>query len=88
MKKKFLKSNFLYIDLPRDKIAIFQWILGEYDGLVQFRTIDRMKATIELMIPPGNEKEVIKIIESLKKEWQCKMKLRHCPFKFNYIQFK
>jgi len=53
---------------------MFQWILNEYE-LAQFRTIDRMKAIVQLMIPPGNEKKVTKIIDALRKEWQCEIKI-------------
>jgi len=71
---KIFKSTIWHIQLPRNKIAMFQWILNEYE-LAQFRTIDRMKAIVQLMIPPGNEKKVTKIIDALRKEWQCEIKI-------------
>ena len=73
------KSTIWHVYLPRDKIALFQWILGEYDGLTQFHTLDRFKAVVELMIPPGNESEVSKVIQALQKEWSCEIKLCQLP---------
>lgn len=72
-------STIWHVYLPRDKIALFQWILGEYDGLAQFHTLDRFKAVVELMIPPGNEPEVDRVIQALKEEWQCEIKLFKSP---------
>jgi hypothetical protein len=71
----YKKSSFWYLHLPREKIALLQWTLNEYNGLVQFRTIDRFKAIVELMIPPGNELEVEKIIDALRKQWQSEIKI-------------
>ncbi|GEM_PF-3327208 len=70
-----MRSRFWYVELPRDKIALFQWILGAYDGLAQFRTIDRFKAVVELMVPPGNEADVEAVIKALSQEWNCPLKL-------------
>lgn len=70
-----MHSTIWHVELPREKIALFQWILGAYDGLAQFRTLDRFKAVVELMIPPGNEEDVRAVIQALRKEWQCNIKI-------------
>jgi len=70
-----MHSTIWHVELPRNKIALFQWILGAYDGIVQFRTIDRFKAVVELMIPPGNEQDVGTVIQALQEEWQCDIKV-------------
>jgi hypothetical protein len=77
-----MRSQFWYVELPRDKIALFQWILGAYDGIAQFRTVDRFKAVVELMVPPGNEVDVKAVIKALSREWNCVLKLHyHSPKK-------
>jgi len=63
-----VKSKDWIIQLPRDKIAFFQWIIEAYDGLAQFRTIDPYKAVVRLMVPPGNELDLEDLISHLIEE--------------------
>ncbi|MCD6320294.1 MAG: DUF4911 domain-containing protein [Candidatus Desulfofervidaceae bacterium] len=70
-----MRSTIWHVELPRNKIALFQWTLGAYDSLVQFRTLDRFKAVVELMIPPGNEEDVAAVIQALREEWQCNIRI-------------
>lgn len=68
-----MKSKDWIIQLPRDKIAFFQWIIEAYDGLAQFRTIDPYKAIVRLMVPPGNELDLEDLISHLIKEMGLKI---------------
>jgi len=68
-----VKSKDWIIQLPRDKIAFFQWIIEAYDGLAQFRTIDPYKAVVRLMVPPGNELDLEDLISHLIKEMELKI---------------
>ncbi len=70
-----MRSHFWYVKLPRNKIALFQWIVGSYDGLAQFRTVDRFQAIVELMVPPGNEEDVKALIKALREEWNLPLNL-------------
>ncbi len=63
-----MRSKDWLIQLPRDKIAFFQWVIEAYDGLAQYRTIDPYKAIIKLMVPPGNESDLEELIFHLAKE--------------------
>jgi len=65
-----VKSKDWIIQLPRDKIAFFQWIIEAYDGLAQFRTIDPHKAVVRLMVPPGNELDLEELISHLIEEME------------------
>jgi len=65
-----VKSKDWIIQLPRDKIAFFQWIIEAYDGLAQFRTIDPYKAVVRLMVPPGNELDLEDLISHLIEEME------------------
>ena len=65
-----MKSKDWIIQLPRDKIAFFQWIIEAYDGLAQFRTIDPYKAVVRLMVPPGNELDLEELISHLIEEME------------------
>ena len=65
-----MKSKDWIIQLPRDKIAFFQWIIEAYDGLAQFRTIDPYKAVVRLMVPPGNELDLEDLISHLIEEME------------------
>jgi len=65
-----VKSKDWIIQLPRDKIAFFQWIIEAYDGLAQFRTIDPYKAVVRLMVPPGNELDLEELISHLIEEME------------------
>ncbi|MDL1972297.1 MAG: DUF4911 domain-containing protein [Deltaproteobacteria bacterium] len=68
-----MKSKDWIIQLPRDKIAFFQWIIEAYDGLAQFRTIDPYKAVVRLMVPPGNELDLEDLISHLTEEMGLKI---------------
>ncbi|KPJ69197.1 MAG: hypothetical protein AMJ45_00840 [Syntrophobacter sp. DG_60] len=63
-----MKSKNWLIQLPRDKIAFFQWVIEAHDGLAQFRTVDPYKAIIKLMVPPGSESDLEELISHLAKE--------------------
>ena len=60
---KVSTRRFLRID--RRQIAYFKFTLEAYEGVAMMRTIDPHLGTVELLIGPGCEYEVDRIIEDL-----------------------
>jgi hypothetical protein len=52
---------------PED-IAYFKFIIESYDGIAVLRTKDRLEAVVELMIAPGWDQDVDRILEGLRTE--------------------
>ena len=57
-----------YYRLHRKDIAYFKFIIESYDGMAVVRTKDPHEAIVELMVAPGWEKYVEKVIEGLQRE--------------------
>jgi hypothetical protein len=57
-----------YFRLHRKDIAYFKFIIESYDGMAVVRTKDPYEAIVELMVAPGWEKDVEKVLEGLGKE--------------------
>jgi hypothetical protein len=57
-----------YFRLHRKDIAYFKFIIESYDGMAVVRTKDPHEAIVELMVAPGWEKDVDKVLEGLGKE--------------------
>lgn len=60
------QSRYLRIN-PKD-IAYFKFIIESYEGMAVVRTLDPKEAVVELMVAPGWEKDLEKVIEGLQKE--------------------
>ena len=57
-----------YFRLHRKDIAYFKFIIESYDGMAVVRTKDPHEAIVELMVAPGWEQDVEKVLEGLGKE--------------------
>ena len=57
-----------YFRLRRQDIAYFKFITESCEGVAVVRTRDSQEAVVELMIPPGLERDVEEILEGLRKE--------------------
>ena len=57
-----------YFRLRREDIAYFKFIMESCEGVAVVRTKDAQEAVVELMIPPGLERDVEEILEGVRKE--------------------
>ena len=57
-----------YFRLHRKDIAYFKFIIESYDGMAVVRTKDPHEAIVELMVAPGWERDLDKVLEGLGKE--------------------
>jgi len=57
-----------YFRLRREDIAYFKFIMESCEGVAVVRTKDPQEAVVELMIPPGLERDVEEVLEGLRKE--------------------
>jgi hypothetical protein len=57
-----------YYRLHRKDIAYFKFIIESYEGMAVVRTKDPYEAIVELMVAPGWEQDVEKVLEGLGKE--------------------
>ena len=57
-----------YFRLRREDIAYFKFIIESYEGMAVVMTKDPHEAVVELMVAPGWEKDVEKVLEGLRKE--------------------
>ena len=57
-----------YFRLRRQDIAYFKFIMESCEGVAVVRTRDSQEAVVELMIPPGLERDVEEILEGVRKE--------------------
>jgi hypothetical protein len=57
-----------YFRLHRKDIAYFKFIIESYEGMAVVRTKDPYEAIVELMVAPGWERDIDKILEGLGKE--------------------
>jgi hypothetical protein len=65
---KGMDTQSRYLRLHRKDIAYFKFIIESYDGMAVVRTKDPNEAIVELMVAPGWEKDVDKVLEGLGKE--------------------
>jgi len=57
-----------YVRLRRQDIAYFKFIIESYEGMAVVRTQDPREAIVELMVPPGWEKDVDEVLACLGRE--------------------
>jgi hypothetical protein len=57
-----------YFRLHRKDIAYFKFIIESYEGMAVVRTKDPHEAIVELMVAPGWEGDLDKVLEGLGKE--------------------
>jgi hypothetical protein len=57
-----------YFRIHRKDIAYFKFIIESYEGMAVVRTKDPYEAVVELMVAPGWEKDVVEVLEGLRKE--------------------
>jgi hypothetical protein len=57
-----------YFRLRRNDIAYFKFIIESHEGMAVVRTKDSHEAIVELMVAPGWERDVDKVLEGLGKE--------------------
>ena len=55
----------LKLRVDRREIAYFKFILEAYEGVAILKTIDPHQGTVELMIGPGCERDVDRIVKDL-----------------------
>jgi hypothetical protein len=54
-----------YFRIRRRDIAYLKFILESYEGLGVLRTIDPREGIVEVMVPPGLEKDMEMVLEGL-----------------------
>ena len=54
-----------YFRIRRKDIAYLKFILESYEGLGVLRTIDPRGGIVEVMVPPGMEKDMEMVLEGL-----------------------
>jgi hypothetical protein len=57
-----------YFRIRRRDIAYLKFILESYEGLGVLRTIDPREGIVEVMVPPGLEKDMEMVLEGLGNE--------------------
>jgi len=57
-----------YFRVHRKDIAYLKFIIESYEGMAVVRTQDPHEAIVELMVAPGWEKDLEKVLEDLRKE--------------------
>ena len=57
-----------YFRIRREDIAYFKFIMESCEGVAIVRTRDPQEAVVELMIPPGLERDVEEILEGVRRE--------------------
>ena len=57
-----------YFRVRREDIAYFKFIMESCEGVAVVRTKDAQETVVELMIPPGLERDVEEILEGVRKE--------------------
>jgi hypothetical protein len=54
-----------YFKINRRDIAYMKFILESYEGLGVLRTIDARSGVVEVMVPPGLEKDMEMVLQGL-----------------------
>ena len=57
-----------YFRVRRQDIAYFKFIIESYEGMAVMRTKDPHEAIVELMVAPGWERDLEKVLEGLRME--------------------
>ena len=57
-----------YFRVRREDIAYFKFIIESYEGMAVVRTKDPHEAIVELMVAPGWERDLEKVLEGLRME--------------------
>jgi hypothetical protein len=57
-----------YFRIKRSDIAYMKFILESYEGLGVLRTIDPREGIVEVMVPPGLERDMERVLEGLGEE--------------------
>jgi hypothetical protein len=57
-----------YFKISRRDIAYLKFILESYEGIGVLRTIDPRAGIVEVMVPPGLEREMEMVLEGLRDE--------------------
>ena len=57
-----------YFRVRREDIAYFKFIIESYEGMAVVRTKDPDVAIVELMVAPGWERDLEKVLEGLRME--------------------
>ena len=57
-----------YFRVSRQDIAYFKFIIESYEGMAVVRTKDPDVAIVELMVAPGWERDLEKVLEGLRME--------------------
>jgi hypothetical protein len=57
-----------YFRIRRQDIAYFKCIIESYEGIAVVQTIDPREAVVELMVPPGWERDVEEVLSGLSRE--------------------
>ena len=57
-----------YFKVNRKDIAYMKFVLESYEGLGVLRTIDPWAGIVEVMVPPGLEKDMEMLLEGLRDE--------------------
>ncbi len=57
-----------YFRIRREDIAYFKFIIESYEGMAVVRTKDPQEAIVELMVAPGWERDLEKVLEGLRSE--------------------
>jgi hypothetical protein len=50
-----LASGVLYAEIPRNRIALYRFLIEGYDNLAVMSVVDRYRAVIKLRFTPGGE---------------------------------
>jgi hypothetical protein len=57
-----------YFRVNREDIAYLKFVLESYEGLGVLRTVDPRSGIVEVMVPPGLEKDMEMVLEGLRDE--------------------
>jgi len=57
-----------YFRVRREDIAYLKFVIESYEGMAVLRTRDPHEAIIELMVAPGWEEDLEKVLEGLRRE--------------------
>lgn len=59
-----LSSEVLYAEVPRNRIALYRFLLEGYDNLAIMSVVDRYRAVIKLRFTPGAERTLREVLEA------------------------
>ncbi len=62
-----------YFRVRREDIAYLRFVIESYEGMAVVRMKDPHEAIVELMVAPGWEKDLEKVLEGLRREMPIEM---------------